>query len=132
MSATFMANATMPKTAESMRINNVEIPRPKAAKVEPADQRLSITFAAVVKDALIGHYGSLKAAAITLGIDLGQLSRELQSGDFKLKQLDKDPEARRDVADALHEAFRDDDPKAKARRLIRAARRSLDDLAEAL
>lgn len=124
--------SSLPKPDRSSVFNTVDLTKKPTAKVEPSDQRLSTSFSSVVKDALIDHYGSLKAAAITLGIDLGQLSRELSSGDFKLKQLDKDPEARADVVDALHEAFRDDDPKAKARRLLRLARRSLDDLAEAL
>lgn len=87
---------------------------------------------AVVKDALIRHYGSLKAAAITMRIDQGQLTRDLQNGDFKLKKLDGDDEAKAFVATALHEAFGSADPKARVMRLIRDGRRILDELAEAL
>lgn len=106
--------------------------RPKPAKAELTSQALSIPTAAIVKDALIDHYGSLKAAAITLRMDLGQLSRELQTGDFKIKKLDVDEDARRDVLSALYEAVRDDDPKVKQQRALNKARRALDDLAEAL
>lgn len=102
------------------------------AKVSPSDQALSIECGPIVKQALIDHYGSLKAAAITLRMDLGQLSRELQTGDFKFKRLDLDPDARRDVLSALYEAVRDDDPKVKQQRALRQARRALDALAEAL
>ena len=74
----------------------------------------------------------MKGAAITLSYDPSQLTRDLERGDFKLQRLDRDEDARADVAIALHDAFGNPDPKAKVQRLIRAAHRSLEELAEAL
>jgi len=127
-----------------MRSNTVDLAReaidgvrPTPAKATLRDQSSSIDanaqsigMTAVVKDALIRHYGSLKAAAITFGMDQGQLTRELQSGDFKFRRLDQDEAAKACVARALYEAFGHMDPKAQARRLIREARARLDELAE--
>lgn len=102
------------------------------AKAERASQSLSIASGQVVKEALIDHYGSLKAAAITLKYDLGQLSHDLKTGDFKLKRLDVDPEARQDVYSALYEAVRDETPRVKQQRALQRARRALDELSEAV
>ncbi len=101
-------------------------------KVGPVAQPLSIASGEVAKAALVDYYGSLKCAALSLRYDLGQLSHDLKTGDFKLKRLDLDPEARRHVVSALYEAVRDDDPRLKRQRALRNARRALDDLADAL
>lgn len=85
---------------------------------------------AVVKDALIRHYGSLKAAAISMRMDQGQLTRELQSGDFKLKKLEGDEDAKGCVSTALYDAFGHGDSHAKLQRLIRETRLKLDQLDE--
>lgn len=120
----------MPHHDRSTKRNSIDDVRPTMAKASLSDQSGSIALTAVVKDALIRHYGSLKAAAITLQMDQGQLTRELQSGDFKLKKLDQDDEAKCFVACALYEAFGSTDPKSQARQLIRDARTRLDALAE--
>jgi hypothetical protein len=111
-------------------LDDVRIDRTKQLKV---GQSPSMSTAGVVKDALEGHYGSLKAAAcsMTPPMDLGQLSRELKSGDFKLEKLDRlDDDGKSAVARAFREAYDDRDPKSEARRLIREARQRLDALAE--
>lgn len=91
----------------------------------------SIPVQDVVKDALERHYGSLKAAAISLDVDSSQLSRELRTGAFQLEKLERaDDEAKAFIANALREAYGDPDPKARAQRLIREARQRLDALAE--
>lgn len=120
------------QAASSTLLNSLDDVRPQMAKADVDRQSLSIATGAVVKDALTRHYGSLKAAAISLRMDQGQLTRELQSGDFKVKRLDEDGEAKAFVSEALHEAFGQTDPKAKALRLIREARQRLDELSEAI
>lgn len=120
----------LPKPDPSTPLNSLDGVRPKAAKAGLERQSVSIALSSVVKDALIRHYGSLKSAAITLQMDQGQLTRELQTGDFKLKKLDRDDEAKAFIARALHEAFGDADPKAQARRAIREVRARLDELQE--
>lgn len=92
----------------------------------------SIAMTAVVKDALLRHYGSLKAAALSLQMDQGQLTRELQSGDFKFAKLERDPAAKAVIAQALYEAFGQDTPRLRVLRLIREARRVFDELAEVM
>lgn len=98
----------------------------------PQSQSPSIAMTQIVKDALIRHFGSLKAAAITMQMDQGQLTRELQSGDFKLKKLDIDPDAKAFVSLMLYEAFAPVDQKTRVQRLIREGRRILDELSEAV
>ena len=124
--------ASLQSPLPPMELNSLDVGRPKQAKAGLPSQPMSTAMTTVVKDALIRHYGSLKSAGITLNIDKGQLTRELQTGDFKIKQLDKDPEAKAFVSDALHEAFGDADPKARVRRLLREARQRLDEATEAM
>lgn len=112
----------------SIEVNSLDAVRPQMAKASL--ERPSAAMGEVIKDALLRHYGTLKCAAITLKIDQGQLTRELQTGDFKIRQLDKDPEAKAFVSDALHEAFGTCDPLAIARRMLREARQRIDDAME--
>lgn len=73
---------------------------------------------AVVKDALLRHFGSLKAAAISMSnMDEGQLSRELESGKFKFERLDVcEDAAKAAVTAALYDAFGQTDPRSQIRR----------------
>jgi hypothetical protein len=91
-------------------------------------------WSAAMKDALIRHFGTLKAAAITMGnIDASQLSRDLDTGKFKSERLDLlTPEDHAVISTAVADALADRDPKARVRRLIREGRRILDELAEAV
>ena len=123
---------TMPAAAPSGLVHSLDSVRTKPAKADLRSPSLSIASCAVIKDALVRHYGSLKAAAITLTYDASQLTRDLDRGDFKLQRLDRDEEARAFVITALHDAFGSADPKARVQRLNRAGRPSLDELAEAL
>ena len=123
---------SMASAAASTPVHSLDDVRTRPAKAALGSPSLSIASCAVVKEALIRHYGSLKAAAITMSYDPSQLTRDLERGDFKLQRLDRDEDARADVAIALHDAFGNPDPKAKVQRLIRAAHRSLEELAEAL
>lgn len=113
-----------------MAVHSLESDRRPVTTPACDGQLPSIAMTAVVKEALLRHYGSLKAAAISLRMDQGQLTRELQSGDFKFGKLERDQEAKAFVADALYEAFGQDTPKTRVLRLIREGRRVLDELAE--
>ena len=97
-------------------------------------QARSIAMSLVVKDALLRHYGSFKAAAISMGeMDQGQLTRDLDSGKFKFERLELcDLAAKASVCRALHEHFGNTDPKARVQRLLRELRRAVDELAEAV
>jgi hypothetical protein len=107
-------------------------PVPVSVQVPPSD-RIGLRLSAVVKDALLRHYGSVKAAAISLAIDPSLLIRELETGKFRLERLEGcDLEAKAYVCRALAEAFSDANPQARVRRLIRESRRILDELAEAV
>jgi len=95
----------------------------------------SIPMMAVVKDALARHFGSLKAAAIELAIDQSQLSRDLESGDFKMRRLEASDHAhrrrwKRQIALGMYQTFGGDDPQSRRRRVIRSLRQGLDELAE--
>lgn len=123
---------SLPKVQPSLPVHSLDGVRTSPAKAGLRSPSMSIASCAVIKDAMGRHYGSLKAAAITLGYDPSQLTRDLDRGDFKLQRLDRDEEARAFVACALHDAFGNPDPKAKVQRLLREGRRVLDELAEAL
>ena len=87
----------------------------------------------IVKDALLRHYGSFKAAAKSMGdMDQAQLTRDLDTGKFKFERLELcDLDAKASVCRALAAAFGNAaDPKVRRDRLIRNARRALDELAE--
>ena len=127
-----MSNS-MRSAAQSVPVNSLDDVQTKNIKAGLRGQSSSVRVTVVVKDAMQRHYGSLKAAAISLSMDEGQLSRELGNGDFKFEKLERaDDEAKAFIAAALHEALGDPDPKAQARRLIREARARLDELAEAI
>ena len=125
----------MPRSLQTplppMALNTVDRDRPAPASSAAPCQPSSIALTAVVKDALIRHYGSLKAAAISLEYDLGQLSRDLSSGDFKLRRLELDQAAKAFVACALSEAYTVS-PQARAQHTIRTLRSLLDELAQAV
>ena len=124
--------ASVPASATSGLVHSLDTVRTKSAKADLKSPSLSIASCAVIKEALVRHYGSLKAAAITLTYDASQLTRDLDRGDFKLQRLDRDEEARAFVITALHEAFGNGDPKARVQRLIRDIRAKTDELAEAV
>jgi hypothetical protein len=107
---------------------------PAAAAAGYGGQARSIAMSMVVKDALLRHYGSFKAAAISMGeMDQGQLTRDLDSGKFKFERLELcDVAAKAYVCRALAEAFGNTDPKARVQRLLRELHRALDELAEAV
>jgi len=140
-SAVIAMPTTVPQPRSSTPVNSLDDVRTRQLQACLAGPSPSVETAAVpsssiagvVKDALQRHYGTLKGAALSMKprMDPSQLSRELESGDFKLEKLDRlDDIGKAFVSKALHDAFGDPDPKAIARRLIREARTRLDELAE--
>jgi hypothetical protein len=134
---------TMPRSVQAqlppMAVKRVDGAEPRIDHGGPRSpaagfggQAPSIAMSMIVKDALLRHYGSFKAAAISMGnMDQGQLTRDLDSGKFKFERLELcDLDAKASVCRALAEAFGNHDPKARRDRLIRNARRALDELAE--
>ena len=115
-----------------MAVNRTDGPEPRPTSAGYAGQPQSIAMSMVVKDALLRHYGSFKAAAYYMGeMDQGQLCRDLDSGKFKFERLELcDLAGKASVTRALHEHFSNADPKARRDRLIRNVRRALDELAE--
>lgn len=80
---------SMTNAARSTEGNHLDGLRPQMVKAELHDQSLSIEMSGVVRDALIRHFGSLKAAAIEMDIDPAQLTRELEAGKLNLARLSK-------------------------------------------
>lgn len=116
-----------------MELRRSESDRRPSATVDTGSQSVSIPLIAVVKDVLIRHFGNLKVAAHELKIDHGQLSRDLATGDFKFKKIEahKDAEELKQlIAKAMTGQYGGDDPKSRKRRVIRAMREQLDELAE--
>src|SRR5678815_438019 len=110
-----------PLSTEAHSLDHVRTRMVKAGpslstEVHPAP----LAWSEVVKDGLIEACGSLKAAAITMEMDPSQLSRDLPSGAFQLKRLDKlNPQERAVVVRRMNQAFLDlMDPKEYASRLI--------------
>jgi len=119
-------NAQLPP----MEIKPIDGRRPPMTRAAESSQAQSIALTTVVRDVLIRHYGSLKAAALTFEMDLGQLSRELADGNFKLRRLDSDSALKVLLAQAMAGTFGDNSPKSRRRRLIRDLRQRLDELDE--
>jgi hypothetical protein len=117
------------RTLDSIRPTPAKAGLRSDALGQPPD-RVGLAIGSVVAEAVVQHYGSVKAAAISLGKDPSQLMRELKAGN--VASLDRDPEAKAFVAERLRDAFAEHDPQVRKARLIRDIRRSLDALVEAL
>lgn len=101
-------------------------------RIRPSDP-IGLRWADVVTEAVRAHYGSVKAAAISLGdVDPSLMMREFKAGNFRL--LDRaDDETKAAVATAVSAAFGPlTSPKARGRQRIRDARSALDDLDQLL
>lgn len=72
------------------------------------DRNLSepIGIGSAVFDALVAHYGSVKALAIELGeADPSQARAEIKAGDFRRFDKHAKPDARAVLATAIHNAY---------------------------
>jgi hypothetical protein len=133
---------TMPERRSSLPVRTLDHVRPEPAKAGLASDRVGPTLGAVAWRAIEAHYGSVKAAAISLTdaearargqfVDPSLLRREILDGKFSRFDQQADEDAKSAVADALRDAFPSNDPKAKVRRAVLRARQALDDIAEAL
>lgn len=86
---------------------------------------------AIAQQTVVKHYGSVKAAGLSLRCDPSQMMRDLAAG--KLGVLDRDPAVRAVVVEALNATHgRLRDPKAQARLMIKAMRQQLDALEQYL
>lgn len=115
-----------------MEIHSVESGRTVVDRSRTDGQELSpapsIGMTAVVKEALLEHYGKLEVAALLMRkMDPSQLSRELRDGTFKFDRLDAlDADGKAAVTNALSAAFgKPEDPLTRVRRLLREAKQKL-------
>ena len=117
----------------SMESNSLDTVEPRMAKASLDGQSRSIGLTEVVKDALIRHYGSLKAAALSMQMDQGQLTRELQSGDFKMRRLESDAHLATELGKELVERFGPlSTPKARGKQKLREMRAAIEELDQLL
>lgn len=110
-------------------------PQAKAGLAVNGSQSDGLGLTNTVRDGLIRAFGSLKSAAITMDIDQGQLTRELQNGAFKFERLERlSASEKAIVIGLLHEVYGPlaSSPLAQARRLIRDGRALLDQLDQAV
>ncbi len=105
---------TVATARQSVPVGSLDNLRPT-----PAKAGLRPTYRS--DSALLAHYGSVKAAAISLNVDPSLMQRELEAG--KISRLNiADPEAKAAIADAIFKAFgRLEDPKSRAVRRMREA-----------
>jgi hypothetical protein len=73
----------------STKDNVLDRVEPRMVKAELDSQTLSNEMTGLVRDALVRHFGSFKAAAIEMAMDQGQLTRELDAGKLNLARLTK-------------------------------------------
>jgi hypothetical protein len=87
-----MAN-TVARRVLSTEVNSLDRVQTRMAKASPSESmpvhEAPSLWTEAIRDGLIEACGSLKAAAITMEMDASQLSRDLPSGAFQLKRLEK-------------------------------------------
>lgn len=119
---------------QSSEVNSLDSVRPQPAKASLKVNDSQSAMTVIVKAGLIKACGSLKAAAIQMHIDGGQLTRELESGAFKFERLDHlTPEEKAVVIEGLHQEFGTvTSPQQYAARLFREIEQRLDALKQVL
>lgn len=80
---------TLAAQQRSKEVQTLDDVRPQMAKVEHASPTRSIEWTDTVKDALIRRFGSLKAAAIAMGMDQSQMCRDIDSGKLNIERLQR-------------------------------------------
>lgn len=128
--------STVSTARQSLPVGSLDNLRPTQAKagLHPTHQsemvRSSdgIGLGDVIVGAVLKHYGSVKAAAISLRVDPSLMQREFDAGKFaRLNEADADAKAA--IADALYQTFgRLEDPKARVQRRMREAVECLKDI----
>lgn len=114
---------TVATARRSSELNPLDAVRPQMAKASTAVNASQSAMTDVVRHGLIRACGSLKAAAIEMDIDQGQLTRDLQSGKFNFERLERlGVEQKAIVIACLHEEYRPlQSPESHARRVLRQA-----------
>lgn len=124
---------TIAQLSQSDPVLELDRIRPTAAKAGLRSDVIGLNR--VMTDAVIGHYGSVKAAAFSLGEGLGQapldpslMMREFKDGKFgRLDKADADTKAA--IAEAFTDAYgRLSSPHARVRESIRSIRRQCDEV----
>jgi hypothetical protein len=117
--------------AQSDPVRSLDNIRPTTAKAVLKSDPVGLSFVDVMTRAVVKHYGSVKAAAISLRVDPSLMMREFEAGKFgRLEAADADAKAF--ISDTLHQAYGPSDPRARAQRLINQTRAMLDELAEVI
>lgn len=113
-------NSTVATARPSDPVRNLDTIRPTQARAVLRSDHIGLALGVVIKDAVVKHYGSVKAAAISLNnVDPSLMMRELEAG--KIGRLEQaDDAAKAAIAAALFDAYGQlEDPKARARRALR-------------
>lgn len=126
----------MPTVPDPSRSPEVRIPdglrlKPAKATLRQSEPVRSSDLSRTIEDALLRHFGSVKAVAYALGeIDPSQLNRDYETGKLTLARLEcLDEIAKAKVGAAICEQFGTlTSPKDHARRALREARQQLDQL----
>lgn len=85
-------------------VRSLEEIRPKPAKAGLTSDHIGLTFSAVMRDAILGHYGSVKAAALSLDVDPSLMQREFNEGKFgRLEKADEIAKA--SIFAAVHNVY---------------------------
>lgn len=116
-----------PRSSDPVRtLDNL---RPTQAKAVLRSDHIGLAIGDVIKDAVVKHYGSVKAAAISLRVDPSLMIREFDAG--KIARLEQaDDAAKAAVAQALFTAYGQiDDPKT---RILREAQKAIEILREVI
>lgn len=97
--------------------------RPKPAKADLTSDQIGLSVIAVTIDGILAHYGSVKAAAISLNADPSLLMREFKAGNFRLLER-ADEVAKASVFAYANNAFGPlTTPEARYRHLTRERQR---------
>lgn len=107
------------RTLENIRPRMAQADLERSDLVGSSDQ-FGLTYGAVAREAVVKHYGSVKAAAISLGnVDPSLMVRELEGGKFqRLEHAQDAARLKAAVSEALYKAFTPlTDPKDAARQM---------------
>lgn len=119
----------MPSPRQSDPVLNLDNIRPTAAKAVLSSDRRSV--GGVFKSAVVKHYGSVKAAAISLGnVDPSLMMREFAASKFGRFDEHADDAAKADVSAIVYRALGQSDPKAEIRRALKEAKDRIEDVME--
>lgn len=107
---------TVATARQSDLVGSLDSLRPTPARAVLRSDQIGLGIGDVIKDAVVKHYGSVKAAAISLNVDPSLMIRELEAG--KISRLEHaDDSAKASVAAALFNAYGQiEDPKVRVRR----------------